>query len=96
MLARPGQVLYSDWRPEWGLSAAILLGPSGGRFRGMADDIAYLPPKERAKRYYHLALGAAREAEKTTGAMRKSYLIIAEQFRELAKAAEAEAAARGN
>ena len=33
---------------------------------------------------------AVREAEKATGAVRESYLIIAEQFRRLAKVADAE------
>ena len=55
-------------------------------------DVSELPATERAKHYYRLALDAAREAEKTTGAIRGSYLIIAEQFRRLANATDAPAA----
>ena len=54
------------------------------------SDASNLPPAERAKHYHRLAQDAAREAEKATGAVRESYLIIAEQFRELAMAADAE------
>ena len=50
-------------------------------------DVSGLPPSERAKHYYRLAQDAAREAEKTTGTIRGSYLLIAEQFKRLAKAA---------
>ena len=53
-------------------------------------DVSELPPAERAKHYHRLAMDAVREAEKTTGAIRESYLIIAEQFRWLAKATGAD------
>jgi hypothetical protein len=53
-----------------------------------------LPPAERAKHFHRLAQDAVREAEKATGAVRESYLIIAEQFRRLAKAADAETKSR--
>ena len=54
-------------------------------------EISKLPPLERAKRYRELAANALREAEKTTGGTRSSYLVISEQFKRLAVAAEAEA-----
>lgn len=53
-------------------------------------DISQLPGWERAKRYRELAADALREAEKATGGARGSYLVIAEQFKRLAVAAEAE------
>jgi hypothetical protein len=57
-------------------------------------DASDLPPAERAKYYHRLAQDAAREAEKATGANRESYLIIAEKFKQLAKAADAETKSR--
>jgi hypothetical protein len=57
----------------------------------MADDISYLPPKERSKRYRELAADARREATAATeGAVRESYLIIAGQFDRLASVADGE------
>jgi hypothetical protein len=65
-----------------------ITGPFSGR--GVTD-ISELPASERAKRYRELAADAVREADKATGGPRGSYLIIAEQFKRLAVAAEAEA-----
>jgi hypothetical protein len=53
-------------------------------------DVSDLPPAKRAKHNRHLAESAVRAANKATGAVRVSYLIIAEQFILLAVAAEAE------
>jgi hypothetical protein len=52
-------------------------------------DASDLPPAERAKQYRRLAEDALQEANKGTGAVRESYLIIAEQFKRLATVAEA-------
>ena len=57
---------------------------------GAMPDVSDLPPAERARRYHRLAQDAVREAERTTGAIRESYLIFAEQFRLLAMATEAD------
>jgi hypothetical protein len=53
-------------------------------------DVSDLPPAERAKHNRRLAESAVREANKAAGAVRVSYLIIAEQFILLALAAEAD------
>ena len=53
-------------------------------------DVSDLPPAKRAKHNRRLAESAVRAANKATGAVRVSYLIIAEQFILLAVAAEAE------
>ena len=47
-------------------------------------EISELPPRERAKRYRQFADDAEKWAERSSGAARQSYLLIAEQWRKLA------------
>jgi hypothetical protein len=49
------------------------------------SDFSELPAGERAKRYRQLAEDALREAEQAEGAVRQSYLLIAEQWTRLAQ-----------
>jgi hypothetical protein len=53
-------------------------------------EFSHLPREERAKRYRQLAEDARREAARSAGAARNSYLLIAEQWESLAADADAE------
>jgi len=51
-----------------------------------------LPPSEQAKRYRSLAAYALHESLKSTGDMRETYLLLAEEWHRLALEAELELA----
>jgi hypothetical protein len=60
-------------RDQWGL--------------GGVPEFANVPPSERIKHYRALADVARREAQKATGNLRQSYLLMAEGWDNLADAA---------
>ena len=54
------------------------------------SDISRLSPKERAAHYRRLAQDADKFAKSSTGAIRQSYELIAEQWRKLADEIDAQ------
>ena len=56
-------------------------------------ELSHLPPEIRARKYLELAGDARREASKSNGAVRESYLLIARAWDRLS--AEAEALTKG-
>ena len=61
--------------------------PLDGRRKADMADFSELPHSERAKRYRQLAEDALREAGQADESVRKSYLLIAEQWNRLAQMA---------
>ena len=63
--------------------------PLNERRNANMADFSDLPASEQAKRYHQLAEDALREADAAAGAVRQSYLLIAEQWNRLARMAGA-------
>ena len=63
--------------------------PLNERRNANMPDFSNLPASEQAKRYHQLAEDALREADRAGGAVRQSYLLIAEQWNRLARIAGA-------
>jgi hypothetical protein len=59
------------------------------RRKANMTDFSDLPASEQEKRYHQLAEDALREADRAGGAVRQSYLLIAEQWNRLARIAGA-------
>ena len=61
--------------------------PMNERRNANMTDFSELPASEQEKRYHQLAEDALREADRAGGAVRQSYLLIAEQWNRLARIA---------